>query len=174
VDDGGARAAESGRDNYEGVSLLVELAGKLWQQLPKRIRRWWLLLTESRFTVTAGAVITDQAGRVLLLKHRFRPGSGWGIPGGFFRPREQPEDALRRELREEIGLEVSDLRISFVRTLRSYNQVEIIFCCRAENPAQPRSREIIQAAWFAPDAFPLDLSDDQRSMIRQALPESVG
>jgi 8-oxo-dGTP diphosphatase len=149
--------------------LLVELAGKLWRRLPKRARRWGMLLTESRFTVTAGAVITDQTGRVLLLKHRFRAGSGWGIPGGFLHPREQPEEALRRELREEIGLEIRDLRIAFVRSLRSYNQVEIIYCCRAENQLHSPSHEIIQAVWFAPDAFPPELSDDQRGLIRRAL-----
>jgi 8-oxo-dGTP diphosphatase len=154
--------------------LLVELAGKLWRRLPKRVRRWWILLAEPRFTVTAGAVITDQAGCVLLLKHRFRPGSGWGIPGGFLHSREQPEEALRRELREEIGVEVSDLRIAFVRSLQSYNQVEIIFCCRAEDRIHPRSREIIQAVWFVPDAFPPELSDDQRGLIRQALEDSSG
>lgn len=154
--------------------MLVELAGKLWRRLPKRLRRWSLLLTESRFTVTSGAVITDHAGRVLLLQHRFRAGSGWGIPGGFLQPSEQPEEALRRELREEIGLEINNLRVSFVRSLQSYNQIEIIFCCQAKNQPQPQNHEIIQAVWFAPDAFPPELSDDQRNLIQRALEGKLG
>ena len=56
-------------------------------------------LAHPRFAVTAGAVITDARGRVLLLKHRFRPGAGWGMPGGFLERGEQPDAALRRELR---------------------------------------------------------------------------
>ena len=64
--------------------------------------------THARFTVTAGAVIFNDKGEVLLLKHRFRAGSGWGLPGGFMETDEQPIDALRRELREEIGLEVEE------------------------------------------------------------------
>jgi len=154
------------------VSVLVELAGKLWRRLPKRVRRWGLLLTESQFTVTAGAVITDRAGRVLLLQHRFRAGSGWGIPGGFLKFGEQPEDALRRELREEIALEIRELRIAFVRSLQRYNQVEIIFCCSTENQPHLQNHEISQAAWFAPDAFPPELSDDQRELIQRALDRS--
>ncbi|MEP6912843.1 MAG: NUDIX hydrolase, partial [bacterium] len=63
-------------------------------------------VSHPRFAVTAGAVITDNQGRVLLLKHRFRPGTGWGMPGGFMQEGEQPEEALRRDLREEVGLEV--------------------------------------------------------------------
>ena len=66
-------------------------------------------LSHPRFAVTAGAIITDDSGRVLLLKHRFRPGTGWGMPGGFMEEGEQPEEALRRELREEIGLEVEEV-----------------------------------------------------------------
>ena len=149
--------------------MLVELAGELWRRLPKRVRRWGLLLTESQFTVTAGAVITDRAGRVLLLQHRFRAGSGWGIPGGFLKFGEQPEDALRRELREEIALEIRELRIAFVRSLQRYNQVEIIVCCSTENQPHLQNHEISQAAWFVPDAFPPELSDDQRELIQRAL-----
>jgi ADP-ribose pyrophosphatase YjhB (NUDIX family) len=63
--------------------------------------------------------VTDEAGHVLLLQHRYRPGfqkgGGWGIPGGFIQPREQPEAAVRRELREEIGLEIEQPEFAFVR-----------------------------------------------------------
>ena len=74
--------------------------------------------THPRFTVTAGAIIFNNAGEILLLKHRFRAGSGWGLPGGFLEAGEQPVDALRRELREEIGLEVRDVefRMMFVES----------------------------------------------------------
>ena len=57
-------------------------------------------LTHARFTVTAGALIFNDAGKVLLLKHRFRAGSGWGLPGGFLEAGEQPVEALKRELWE--------------------------------------------------------------------------
>lgn len=151
------------------MKLLVELASKIWRRMPKQVRRWGVLLKESRFTVTAGAVVTDEAGRVLLLQHFFRPGSGWGIPGGFLQPGEQPEAAIRRELREEIGLEVNQLKIAFVRSLERYNQIEIIFRCIPKTDFQPQGREIARAEWFAPDAFPQSLSADQRRLIERAL-----
>lgn len=155
--------------------MLIELAGKLWRRLPKRARRWGMLLKESRFTVTAGAVVMDERGRVLLLKHRFRPGSGWGIPGGFIQSYEQPEEAIRRELREEIGLEVDVVRFVFVRTLQKYNQVEIIFRCHPHpNPGSqvlPRNHEVSRAEWFAIEALPQGLSRDQRQLIERALQE---
>ena len=88
--------------------MLKKLLGALWLRAPKSLRRWGVRLVEPRFTVTAGAVVQDEEGRVLLLHHRYRAGSGWGIPGGFLEKGEQPEEALRRELREEVGLEVDN------------------------------------------------------------------
>ena len=153
--------------------MLIELLGKFWRRLPKQFRRWGVLLTESRFTVTVGAVVSDQAGRILLLQHRFRPGQqaggGWGIPGGFVKTGEQPEAAIRRELREEIGLEVENLELAFARTLERYRQIEIIFCCSAKTEFQTESREISRAEWFTPDDLPPGLSDDQRNLIERAV-----
>lgn len=141
----------------------------LWRRAPKWARRLGALLVESRFTVTVGAVVIDSRNRVLLLHHRFRPGSGWGVPGGFMRPREQPVEALRRELREEIGLEIEAASVAFVRTLQKYRQVEIIFRCTPKGNPHPRGFEINRAEWFGIDSLPDDLSDDQRSLIRLAL-----
>ena len=52
--------------------------------------------------VTAGALITDQAGRVLLVKPNYR--DHWLFPGGAADDNESPEAACARELEEEIGL----------------------------------------------------------------------
>lgn len=145
------------------------ILSSLWRRLPRRGRRASVLLTQSRFTVTVGAVILDPQNRVLLLEHRFRPGNGWGVPGGFINPEEQPEDAIRRELREEIGLEVAHLEIAFINTLQQYNQVEIIFRATPGNEAQPRSFEICQAAWFELNALPDGLINYERKTIQRAM-----
>ncbi len=142
---------------------------EIWRRLPKRARRWGVLLTEARFTVTTGAVITDAQGRVLLLQHRFRAGSGWGIPGGFLQPGEQPEAGLRRELREEAGVEIEQEEVAFIRTLARYQQVEIIFRCRVQGDAAPGAWEVARAEWFARAALPEGLSADQRGLIARAL-----
>lgn len=126
-------------------------------------------LGQSRFTVTAGAFIFDDDGRILLLEHVFRPDSRWGIPGGFLNKREQPEDALRRELREEVALEVSDVEFLFARTLPKPRQIEIYFLCRPDGVPSPSSFEIEKAEWFAMNDLPADLSKDQRKLIKHAL-----
>ena len=149
--------------------MLNDLLGAIWRRAPKALRRWTVRFSHPRFAVTAGAIVTDSSGRVLLLKHRFRPGSGWGLPGGFIERGEQPGEALRRELREEIGLEVAELKLFAVRAFRTPKQVEIVFMAQAIGSPDELNFEIQEAGWFLPGEFPKELPRDQTELIKRAL-----
>ena len=141
----------------------------LWRRVPPRIRRWSMRMTQTRFTVTAGALIFNEAGEVLLLKHRFRAGSGWGIPGGFLEAGEHPEQALRRELREEVGLELEQVEIFTSRTFPKPQQVEILFRAQVKNvDVGPKTMEVERAGWFSLHSLPDGLPKDQRTLIERA------
>jgi 8-oxo-dGTP diphosphatase len=59
-----------------------------------------------------GAVIKDEAGRLLLIRRGHEPGAGlWSIPGGRIEPGESDVAALVREVREETGLDVEAGRL---------------------------------------------------------------
>ena len=153
--------------------MLQDILGAIFRHTQTKVRQFLSRFRQPRFTVTAGAVITDDQGRVLLLQHVFRTGSGWGIPGGFIAVAEQPEVALRRELREEVGLELDHIEFAFVRTLRRPQHIEIVFRCRAQGEARPCSLEVKNAAWFPLDGLPVALSDDQRHVINRALADGA-
>ena len=54
-----------------------------------------------------GAIITDAAGRLLLIRRGHEPGKGlWSVPGGRVEPGETDEQAVIREVLEETGLSV--------------------------------------------------------------------
>jgi mutator protein MutT len=153
------------------VAVFQNLISKIWHALPVRMRRWSMRFTHTRFTVTAGAVIFNDQKQVLLLKHRFRAGSGWGLPGGFIERGEQPIDALRRELREEIGLEVEDVELFATRSFEKPKQVEVLFRARAnasDANVKPLTIEVERAEWFSIDSIPEGLPRDQRSYVERA------
>ena len=149
--------------------MLNDLLGAIWHRIPRRLRRWTVRFSHPRFAVTAGAVISDDRGRVLLLKHRFRPGSGWGMPGGFMNEDEQPEETLRRELREEVGLEVDEVKLFTTRAFTVPKQVEIVFTARAVGDTNELNFEIQKAAWFSLHELPRELAKDQVELIKRAL-----
>jgi 8-oxo-dGTP diphosphatase len=149
--------------------MLKNILSTFWELLPAGLRRWSMRATQTRFTVTAAGIICNEQGQVLLLKHRFRSGSGWGIPGGFLEPGEDADEALRREMREEIGLELEAVRIFRARTFRRQVQIEIVFLARATGGTRPQSIEVERADWFSLNALPEGLPGEQRRLIESAL-----
>jgi ADP-ribose pyrophosphatase YjhB (NUDIX family) len=141
--------------------------GFAWKILPPWARRKIIRVTQQRFTVSAAAVIRNPDGKVLLLNHILRPSSGWGLPGGFLSSFEQPDEAIRRELREETGLELENVEMFRVRTIR--NHVEILFTANPIGEATVKSREITELGWFAADALPEGLPRGQKEIVRHVI-----
>lgn len=147
--------------------MLTKQIGFAWKIIPPWLRLRIIRTTQEKFTVSAAAVIVNPEGRVLLLNHLLRPFSGWGLPGGFLTAAEQPEEAIRREIMEETGIELNNVAMFRVQTIRRH--IEIIF--RAESDGEPsvQSREILGLGWFDPDDLPPQLARSQKSVIRQIL-----
>jgi ADP-ribose pyrophosphatase YjhB (NUDIX family) len=63
-------------------------------------------------TPTASGVCLDDQGRILLSRRGIEPFAGkWDLPGGFVDEEEHPRDCVRRELREEAGVEIEPLEL---------------------------------------------------------------
>ncbi len=135
--------------------------------MPSYLRKKVIRTTQPTFTVSAAAIITNENGKVLLLDHVLRTASGWGLPGGFLETGEQPENALKREIREETGLEIKDVELIRVRTINRH--IEILFRAKATGKAEVKSSEIKDVVWFNVDEIPENMSQTQKSVIRKLL-----
>src|SRR3954468_15540216 len=80
------------------------LALLLYRRLPTRMRRMAVRRVTPSFTVGAMCLIERSDGRVLLIRHLYR--RRWGVPGGLLQRQESATDAARREVFEEVGLDV--------------------------------------------------------------------
>jgi NAD+ diphosphatase len=108
---------------------------------------------------TAGAILLDAAGRVLLARRAVEPFRGlWDTPGGFTAPGESLEECVRRELREEAGVEIEVGRLvaTFPDVYGSAGDatVNAFFECRLLSGDPQPDDDVAELRWFAPDALP--------------------
>ena len=80
-------------------------ARKLAERLMVAAIRTTARFLRGSFTAGCVCIVRDPQGRILLVKPRYR--LAWGLPGGFMRRDEQPPQAISRELREEIGIDLT-------------------------------------------------------------------
>src|SRR5215216_5267358 len=142
-----------------------------WKLIPRGFRRRAVRFSNDKFTVSTAVVIVNDANEVLLLDHVLRPGIGWGLPGGFLKRGEQPELGIRREIREEIGIDLGELAIFRVRTFGPH--LEIVFTAFPIGEPSVRTREIFGLGWFRADVVPDGLPCSQRLVIEEVLGKRV-
>ena len=108
-----------------------------------------LLLGRYRRTVGALALIRDDEGRILVALTTYPPRI-WNLPGGRIEIPERVTDGLRREVREETGLQVSVERLLVVDATHKAG-VSFVFRCRVTGgEAAPGAGEIRALRWLDP------------------------
>jgi ADP-ribose pyrophosphatase YjhB (NUDIX family) len=144
--------------------MLLEIARNIWRFMPYRVRLLLIRATQGKFTVSVVALVTNEVGKVLVLDHYIRPGSSWGLPGGFIDPGELPLDAVKREIMEETGLELESVELLEVRTVRRH--IEIMFRAEARGTGSVKSREIRALGWFEAADLPEQMNETQKKLVR--------
>ncbi len=148
--------------------MLKKFAAKIWRSLPYNIRLTIARATQQKFTISVVAIVTNDNNEVLVMDHFFRPGSSWGLPGGFINFYESPEVAVRRELKEEADIQLEDLELLRVRSVGKH--FEILFTAKAKGKARVNSGEIREMGWFSLDNLP-EISEKQIQILKETLGE---
>lgn len=148
-------------------SIPLNLLAKVWNGLGTPIRRRLAWLTHAKYIHGVSAIILDESGRVLLLKHRFWKEQRWGLPGGLARHGETLGATLRRELREETGLDVRPLKLLRVLTARK-PLAEFILLAECAGVPRPCSAEIMDARFWDRAALPEDILPAHRDLLAKA------
>lgn len=138
-----------------------------------RIRRAFYTLVEVGYDlflklnprkVAAHAVIVGDDGRILALRSRYA--DTWMLPGGGLDSREHIDEGVRRECREELGVEVAVEGLSGMYYYERSSAYVAVFRCRLAGGAPIQlSHEHAEHRWVEPD----QLSPGLRTMAEDAL-----
>jgi len=129
---------------------------------------------------TVGALVFNRAGEVLLVRTQ-KWSNLWGIPGGKIKLGERCVDALRRELKEETGLDICDIAFVMVQDCihsrefyRDAHFLLLNYTCRCESSAVVRlNAEAQEYCWVAPTAaMDLALNRPTRTLLMAFLDQA--
>jgi ADP-ribose pyrophosphatase YjhB (NUDIX family) len=113
---------------------------------------------------TASAFVLDDEGRILLARRAYEPDVGkWDVPGGFLEEGEDPVQGLRRELREEAGIEIDlgDFVGVFTDTYGDSpdekHVLNLVWEARIASGTPEPDDDVAELRWFPKDALPEDV-----------------
>ena len=121
----------------------------------------------AQFRIGVFALIFDEDQRVLLAYRRDI--DWWNLPGGGMEHGETVEEALRREVREETGLEVEVECLVGVYSKPQKQEVVLTFRCRVTGGELTATEESRECRYFAPDDLPLNTLPKHRQRVEDAL-----
>lgn len=105
--------------------------------------------------------------RVLLVRSAYS--KRWQLPGGFVNPGERLEDALRREFKEELGVDISvGSAVGLYLRVWDDNLVIVFRVTGSLGELRPDSEEIEAVGWFSEDNFPIPSSPRTLRMVGDA------
>jgi ADP-ribose pyrophosphatase YjhB (NUDIX family) len=149
-----------------------------WKKLAARLVRWRIVqrlmslairVVVPRHRMGVSLVALDEEGKILMLRHVFHPHAPWGLPGGWMGRGETPRACVLRELKEETGLAATLGPVVLVERDPKPDHLILVYMGRVRRAPISPSPEILEAAWFLPDALPEPLYPFTRLAIQNAL-----
>jgi 8-oxo-dGTP diphosphatase len=136
--------------------VMVGLYRKL--RLPIRIKQKLIWLLNPKYCVGVLAYIPhpNDPKKVLLADHPYRGLISWSLPGGFVGRNEDPQSAIKREMREELGVEVEVKRLLHAALSEFGISLDLVYLCRLvdDQPKFRFSSEIAKVDFYNPQGLP--------------------
>lgn len=128
---------------------------------------------------TVGALVLHESGQILLVRS-YKWKNLLSVPGGHIEVGERSEDAVRREVKEEVGLDVEPVKLLLIQqaiypknfTLHKHFIFLDYLCVSKSKEVKIDNREIQGYLWIEPqEALNEDLEEYTRNLINRYLSE---
>lgn len=119
------------------------------------------------FRVAVSALIFDDKGRVLLARRRDI--DWWNLPNGGMEASETVDEALQREVMEELGVSIEVGQLVGVYSKPLKQEVVLAFRCRIINGVPTSTAETRECRYFFPHELPPNTLPKHRQRIEDAL-----
>jgi len=138
--------------------LLPRPLHRLALRIAHRVRHVWRKVAKPQLRGVS-VILRDPQGRVLFVRHAYGP-SNWSLPGGGIGRRELPEQAARREMKEELGLTLGDVRAlgTITETISGASHTAFLFVADIAETPVPDGREIVEVRFATPRDPPRPIS----------------
>lgn len=130
---------------------------------------WAIKFVVPRHRIGVIAIVFNEQGQVLLLKHVFHPTYPWGAPGGWLDRHEDPAVCALRELREETGLTAVLGPVILIHKKPHPAHLELAYLAYEPTGSLALSNEIIQAAWTDLNNLPTLMPFTQEAIEKAAI-----
>lgn len=119
-------------------------------------------------TIACDGILIEN-GKILLIKRRTMPEKGkWALPGGRIEDDETVEECLKREIKEELGIEVESMRLFGVYSKPERDPrkiISLVYIIKRKSGELRPGDDAAEAQWFVFSNLPADLAFDHEEIL---------
>jgi len=150
--------------------MMLKIIVRVWGIFPVWLQTLLSRVLRPRYRVAVAAFIFDEDDRILLCEHTYRRAYPWGLPAGGLEFGEDPEDGIKRELKEETGFNVHVERLLYADSSDEFHHVSLIYLCKIVDGTFTPNPEVSSVKFYPLDQLPR-LLPTEKTLIDKMMPK---
>jgi ADP-ribose pyrophosphatase YjhB (NUDIX family) len=151
---------------------MMKILIRIWGWFPLWLQTFLYRIIRPRFRVAVAALIFDEQNRILLCEHTYRKSLPWGIPAGGLEHGEEPEEGIKRELKEETGFEVQVERLLYAESAKEFHHISLVYMCKILGGSFIPNIEVSRVQFYPLDQLP-ELLPRERQLLEKMIAKKL-
>jgi ADP-ribose pyrophosphatase YjhB (NUDIX family) len=151
---------------------MMKILIRIWGWFPLWLQTFLYRIIRPRFRVAVAALIFDEQNRILLCEHTYRKSLPWGIPAGGLEHGEEPEEGIKRELKEETGFEIQVERLLYAESAKEFHHISLVYLCKVLGGSFTSNIEVSRVQFYPLDQLP-ELLPKERQLLEKMIAKKL-